>query len=145
MAEQDGIKTLKITGKNKQPILPVHWVAGVDYDFDKLNYEDAEDADDKNYDPNNKDDGDDDNDDNDDDAVPELAPRDNDNDAPDGGNADGGDEIDGKPKDDDDPIDDDDKSLLGLMPRDRVDHDNNSSDSDDNSVNPNNRAKAAKE
>ena len=41
MAEKEGIKTLKITGKNKQPILPVDWLAGVDYNFDKLDEEDA--------------------------------------------------------------------------------------------------------
>ena len=72
MAEKEGIKTLKITGKNKQPILPVDWVAGVDYDFDELDDDNAEDVDDENYDPNEEDDGDDDNDD---DAVPEAAEK----------------------------------------------------------------------
>ena len=32
LGEKQGVKTLKIVGKNKQPILPVDWVAGVDYD-----------------------------------------------------------------------------------------------------------------
>ena len=36
LGEKQGIKTLKIVGKNKQPILPVDWVAGVDYDFEEL-------------------------------------------------------------------------------------------------------------
>ena len=111
MAEKQGIKTLKIKGKNKQPILPVNWIAGVEYDFDKLDDNDAGDADNENYDPNEEDDGDDDNDD---DAVPELAAGDDNHDAPDGGNANGGDESDGESEDEDDPVDTDDESLPGL-------------------------------
>ena len=35
LGEKLGVKTLKIVGKNKQPILPVDWVVGVDYDFEE--------------------------------------------------------------------------------------------------------------
>jgi hypothetical protein len=31
MAEKQGIKSLEITGRNKQPIHPADWIAGVDY------------------------------------------------------------------------------------------------------------------
>ena len=34
MAEAQGIKSLKITGRNKVRILPTGWVAGVHYDDD---------------------------------------------------------------------------------------------------------------
>ena len=33
MAAKQGIKELKLTTKNKQPLLPVDWVAGVEYNF----------------------------------------------------------------------------------------------------------------
>ena len=42
MAYNQGIKSLKITGKNKVPLLPANWVAGVEHDQD---LEDGEDED----------------------------------------------------------------------------------------------------
>jgi hypothetical protein len=32
MAEEQKVKTLKITGRNKIPIYPANWIAGVEYD-----------------------------------------------------------------------------------------------------------------
>ncbi len=32
LAEEQDIKSLKITGKNKIPLLPADWIAGVDYE-----------------------------------------------------------------------------------------------------------------
>ena len=32
LAYRQGIKSLKVTGKNKVPLLPADWVAGVDHD-----------------------------------------------------------------------------------------------------------------
>ena len=37
MAEQQGIKSLKLTGRNKQPIHPADWIAGVDYNAENNN------------------------------------------------------------------------------------------------------------
>jgi hypothetical protein len=37
MADEQGIKTLKITGRNKIPIYPADWIAGVEYDADTDN------------------------------------------------------------------------------------------------------------
>ena len=34
MAAEQKIKSLKITGRNKVPLFPANWVAGVDYDGD---------------------------------------------------------------------------------------------------------------
>jgi len=48
MAEKQGIKQLKLTTKDKQPLLPNDWVAGVEYDFD----DEDSDEDDEDYDEN---------------------------------------------------------------------------------------------
>jgi hypothetical protein len=45
MAESQGIKSLKITGRNKQPIHPADWIAGVDYTAEDNN--DPDDNDDE--------------------------------------------------------------------------------------------------
>jgi hypothetical protein len=37
MAEEQGVKSLKIKGRNKQLLHPAHWVAGVDYDNNNEN------------------------------------------------------------------------------------------------------------
>ena len=37
MAEEQGIKSLKLEGRTKIPLFPVDWVAGVDYDIDTIN------------------------------------------------------------------------------------------------------------
>jgi hypothetical protein len=37
LADEQGIKTLKITGHNKIPIYPAGWIAGVEYDADTDN------------------------------------------------------------------------------------------------------------
>ena len=58
LAESDGIKTLKITGKNKQPIYPANWIAGVDYEPQNQNNDEEDDVNDDNYDD-----------------VPDLLPR----------------------------------------------------------------------
>jgi hypothetical protein len=42
MADEQGIKTLKITGRNKIPIYPANWIAGVEYDADNENEIDNE-------------------------------------------------------------------------------------------------------
>jgi hypothetical protein len=47
MAEEQGIKTLKITGRNKQPLYPADWIAGVDYDTNQ----NQEEEDDETYEP----------------------------------------------------------------------------------------------
>ena len=57
MAYNQGIKSLKVTGKNKVPLLPANWVAGVDHD------QDLEDGEDEDYMPMEDDLNDDDNDD----------------------------------------------------------------------------------
>lgn len=43
MAESQGIKSLKITGRNKQPIHPADWIAGVDYTAENNNDHDDND------------------------------------------------------------------------------------------------------
>ena len=58
MADAQGIKSLKITGRNKVRILPADWVEGVNYDDD-------------NSDNSNDDDNEDDHDDNTDDKIRE--------------------------------------------------------------------------
>jgi hypothetical protein len=42
MADKQGIKTLKITGRNRIPIYPADWIAGVEYDADNENEIDNE-------------------------------------------------------------------------------------------------------
>ena len=42
MAADQGIKTLKITGRNKTPLYPADWIAGVDYEDDQNNNDDWE-------------------------------------------------------------------------------------------------------
>ena len=51
MAEQQGIKTLKITGRNKEYLHPAHWVAGVDYDNNNQNQSKNDDDNDEDYNP----------------------------------------------------------------------------------------------
>ena len=47
MAECQGIQTLKIIGRNKQPLFPADWIAGVEYDdMDDYNDEDYVEPDD---------------------------------------------------------------------------------------------------
>ena len=45
MAYRQGIKSLKVTGKNRVPLLPADWVAGVDHD------KELEDSNDEDYMP----------------------------------------------------------------------------------------------
>jgi hypothetical protein len=61
MAEEQGVKSFKMTGRNKMPIYPADWIAGVDYEpnANQNNDENDElDEDDEDYDPNEYDDGD---------------------------------------------------------------------------------------
>ena len=51
MAEEQGVKTLKITGRNKQFLHPAHWVAGVDYDNNNENQSENEDENEEDYVP----------------------------------------------------------------------------------------------
>ena len=61
MAAEQKIKTLKLQGRNKQPLFPADWIAGVDYEGDIQNDDDDED-----YAPED-----------DDDDIPDLELRQN--------------------------------------------------------------------
>jgi hypothetical protein len=37
VADEQGIKTLRLTGHNKIPIYPANWIAGVEYDDNNEN------------------------------------------------------------------------------------------------------------
>ena len=50
-AEQQGVKTLKITGRNKELLHPAHWVAGVDYNNNNKNQSENEDENEEDYVP----------------------------------------------------------------------------------------------
>ena len=58
LAYKQGIKSLKLTGKNKTQLLPNDWVEGVQYEYDDDNYD--KDTDGYDYDNDNDDDIDDD-------------------------------------------------------------------------------------
>ena len=45
MAAEQDIKTLKLQGRDKEPLFPADWIAGVDYETEYEN----EDYDDENY------------------------------------------------------------------------------------------------
>ena len=64
MAKEQGIKSLKIQGRNKQPLLPVDWIAGMDYDFenDDESDDDSEQSDDESDDESENEEDDDDED-----------------------------------------------------------------------------------
>ena len=47
LAEEQDIKSLKITGKNKIPLLPADWIAGVDYEPHDGQYDEADEDDGK--------------------------------------------------------------------------------------------------
>ena len=51
MAEEQGVKSLKITGRNKQLLHPAHWVAGVDYDNNNENQAENEEENDEDFIP----------------------------------------------------------------------------------------------
>ena len=51
MAEEQGDKSLKITGRNKQILHPAHWVAGVDYDNNNENQSENEEENDEDFIP----------------------------------------------------------------------------------------------
>src|SRR5210317_215896 len=54
MAEEQGIRNLKITGRKKIPIYPADWIAGVEYEQGGPNDMDSE-QDDKAYEPHDED------------------------------------------------------------------------------------------
>jgi len=61
MAAEQNIKTLKLTGRNKQPLFPADWIAGVDYETESETEPETESEDDEEYtdDTDEDDDGDD--------------------------------------------------------------------------------------
>ena len=54
MAEEQGIKTLKITGRNKIPLFPADWIAGVDYEGDQNENTENNDDEDDDYQQNDE-------------------------------------------------------------------------------------------
>ena len=54
MAEEQGIKTLKITRRNKVPLFPADWIAGVDYEGDQNENTENNDDEDDDYQENDE-------------------------------------------------------------------------------------------